>query len=77
MGILGLPGYLRVYLGIYGCIRHIWVNIGMYWYMWVYMVFMHIGKYGCKLVYIGVQKLPIDGAELDTFPKCKTTAKFE
>ena len=77
MGILGIPGYIRVYLGIYRYIRYIWVNIGMYGYMWIYMVLMHIGKYGCKLLYIGVQKLPIDGAELETFPKCKTTAKFE
>ena len=64
-------------MGINGYISYIWVNIGMYGYMWVYMVLMLLGKYGCKLVYIGVQKLPIDGAELDTFPKCKTTAKFE
>ena len=40
-----------------GYIRYIWVNIGMYGYMWVYMVLMQIVEYGCNPVNIGVQKV--------------------
>ena len=37
MGILGIPGYIRVYLGIYGYISVYQVYLGKYWDVWVYV----------------------------------------
>ena len=42
--ILGIFGYIRVYMAIYGYIRYIWVNKGIKWYKMVYL-----GIYGYRL----------------------------
>ena len=48
-GCLWVSGWLRVYMGVYGCPRVFMRAYGYFWISWVHMV-----VYGCPWIYIGV-----------------------